>query len=378
MRIAIEYTPAVRQRAGVGRYTRSLVNALLPLAGPDDRFLLWYAGFGGPRYVEHAPTGAGELSMRRIPLSERWLTIGWQRIGAPIPLEWFTGPADVAHSPDFVAPPSRAPVIATVHDLSYLVAPQYSHPNLRHYLTTAVPRTLARAARIVAVSEATKRDLIHHYDLDEKRVVVIHNGVDRYFQPAAPAEQQRTLERFRIRQPYFLIVGTIEPRKNHLTLLEAAAIANARCLDLLLVVAGRPGWLSQPIVSAINEAASVGTVHYLGGVDDTVLPALYTGSVGVVYPSWYEGFGLPVIEAMASGTAVIASDRGALAEVAGDAAMLVPPDDPEAIAEAMIRLHDDATLRERLVNAGRRRSALFSWDSAAEAHLRLYREVGRR
>ncbi|HET7035492.1 MAG TPA: glycosyltransferase family 1 protein [Thermomicrobiaceae bacterium] len=369
MRVAIDYTAALRQRGGVGRYTRDLIDALLAEA-PSDEFLLWYAS----DCASDAPLAANVIP-RRLPLPSRWLTIGWQRLGLPVTLERLIGPIDLAHAPDFVAPPSRAPAIATIHDLSYLIAPEFAHPALRRYLEAAVPRTLARAARVLAVSETTRGDLIEHYGLDPDRVVAIPNGIDRRFRPPLPEEIENALRLFALRQPYFLIVGTIEPRKNHLALLRAFERVRQVYPEAALVIIGQPGWLAEPIVARIEAAAQRLPVRFLRFVDDRWLPALYAASTALVYPSWYEGFGLPVLEAMACGAAAIAGDRGALPELVGELALLVSPASDEAITQAMLSLLDDPARQRRLAAAGPAWAARFTWERAARSTLAVYREV---
>ncbi len=376
MRIALDYTPALRQQAGVGRFTRSLGTALIRQLDDDERLILWNTDSAVTRRrAAVRATGDQRVVRRRIPVPERWLTIAWHRLRLPVPVERFIGDVDLVHAPDFVAPPSHAPAIVTIHDLSYLVTPEFAYPNLRRYLSQAVPRTLARVNRIVAVSRTTANDLYQHYHIDPDRIAVIPNGVDSMFRPPDPDEARETIARLGVREPYFLIVGTIEPRKNHQALLRAFEHVHATNPGVSVVIAGTPGWLSEPIMDAIGQHAQRLPVQHLRNVDDAALPALYARSIALVYPSWYEGFGLPVVEAMACGTAVITSDRGATAEVAGDGALLVSPDDTGSIARAMAQVYGDPELRARLIERGIDRAKRFSWDAAASAYRRLYRDV---
>lgn len=376
MRIALDYTPALRQRAGVGRFTRSLGTALIRQLDDDERLILWNADPAVTRRQAPAIAGGNQRVVhRRIPLPERWLTIAWHRLRLPVPIERFVGDVDLVHAPDFVAPPSLAPAIVTIHDLSYLITPDYAYPNLRRYLSQAVPRTLARVSRIVAVSHTTARDLSEHYRIDPDRIAVIPNGVDQMFRPPEPDQARQTVEHLGVHEPYFLIVGTIEPRKNHEAVLRAFEHVHGANPGTSLVIVGSTGWLSEPIMDAIAQYAQRLPVQHLSNVDDSALPALYARSIALVYPSWYEGFGLPVIEAMACGTAVITSDRGATAEVAGDSALLVSPDDTAAIAGAMSQVRDDPVLRAGLIQRGLEWSKQFSWDSTASAYRLLYRDV---
>jgi glycosyltransferase involved in cell wall biosynthesis len=373
MRVALDYTAALTQQAGIGRYVRELAQALVLLLVDQDELVLWHGRLTRSchgQWPEDTPVREVEL-----PLPSVWVTRLWQRLRLPLPLEHFTGQLSVSHGPDFVIPPSRAPSVATIHDLSFLVAPQYAHPRLRAYLTAAVPRSLRRVSAVIAVSEQVRREVIEHYDLPAERVIAIPHGVTSGLAEPPEGQAQGTLARLGVREPYFLMVGTIEPRKNHLAALDAFALLASRHPDLSLVIAGRAGWLAEPIMRAIHEAGARLPVRYLGPVADADLPALYARSVALVYPSWYEGFGLPVLEAMACGTVVITSEGGAPAEVAGDAALAVPPDRPEALAEAMERIVNDSALRGRLAKEGRRRAASFSWERAARQHLELYRRL---
>lgn len=373
MRVAIDYTPAITQGAGVGRYTRSLVDALAARLDESDELVLWHAADAEP---EETHTWAMDrVSLRRVPLPERLLIGAWHRLRAPIRLERMIGSIDVVHGPDFVVPPTRAASVVTIHDLSYLVTPEHAHPDLRRYLMQAVPRALDRATGVVAVSQTTADDLTRHYDIPPERIAVIPNGVDPLFSPPTPEMIRRVHAQLEVRCPYFIIVGTIEPRKNHTTLLKAFARVHEAFPEASLLIVGRLGWLADPIVAEIDAAARDLPVRIFYQIDDRLLPGLYAGSTALVYPSWYEGFGLPVVEAMGSGAAVITSDHGALAEVAGDAALLAPAGDPDALAAMMCRVLEDDALRADLVRRGQERAAQFTWDAAADAHLAMYRRV---
>lgn len=375
MRIALDYTPALRQRAGIGRFTRSLGTALIKQLAEDERLILWNAGPATTPRKAAMATGHQRVVWRRIPIPDRWLTIAWHRLRLPVPVERFIGDVDLIHAPDFVAPPSRAPAIVTIHDLTYLITPEFAYPNLRRYLSHAVPRTLARVSQIVTDSRTTARDLSDHYRIDPDRIAVIPIGVDPIFRPPEPEDARQAVERLGVHEPYFVIVGTIEPRKNHEAVLQAFERVHAANPGVSLVIVGSPGWLSQPIMDAIGQHTRRLPVRHLRNVDDAALPALYARSIALVYPSWYEGFGLPVVEAMACGTAVIASNRGATAEVAGEGALLVSPDDTAGLARAMSQVRDEPVHRANLVRRGMEQSKQFSWEATARAYRRLYRDV---
>lgn len=375
MRIALDYTSAVHQRAGVGRYTRSLAAQIVSRLSDDDQVVLWYAS--SSRSPLSLPAGANpqRCSLRRVPISPRMAALGWQRLRFPLPIDRLIGKVDLHHEPDFVAPPTTAPMVTTIHDLSYLIVPEFAHPDLKNYLQRAVPRTLERARHVIAVSETTRRDIIERYRIEPERVTTIYNGVDAWFHPPDPSAVGRALQQFGLVRPYFLMVGTVEPRKNHLTALRAFSSLYERRRDVSLVIVGSPGWLSEPIVAEIEKSSKSMAVRYLRFVDDTWIPSLYAGSVALIAPSWYEGFGLPVLEAMACGAPVITSDRGALPEVVGEDAIVLPPGDVEGLANGMEQLLGDRERRDDLSRRGRRRASAFTWERTAKDHLALYHRV---
>jgi glycosyltransferase involved in cell wall biosynthesis len=376
VRIGLDITTGLTQSAGIGRYVRELVHALVPSLASGEELVLWHG-----RIARRAPflrPARPAVCEIELPLSPVWVTRLWQRLRVPVPLEHFTGRISVSHGPDFVAPPSRAPCIVTVHDLSFVVVPQHAHPRLRQYLATTLPHSLRRASAVIAVSEQVRQELIDHYRLPPDRVITISHGVTTALVPAPAVDTEEVLTRLGVHQPYFLMVGTIEPRKNHLGALEAFARLAAHYPEASLVVTGAPGWLSQPILRALSEAASRHRVRFLGHVSDADLAVLYTCCVALIYPSWYEGFGLPVLEAMALGAPVVTSNRGALAEIAGDAALTAAPGRPEELAAAMEHLLCDSVLRRQLAESGMRRAKAFSWERAARMHLDLYRSVSGR
>jgi glycosyltransferase involved in cell wall biosynthesis len=377
LRIALDFTPAVSQAAGVGRYTRDLVEAMLEVDHGANRWLLWYPkGADESNARRLIPVAARErVSLVEIPIRERWLNIAWHRLRLPARIERFTGPASVVHGTDFLVPPSRAASIATIHDLSFEIVPQFAHPKLRSYLSRAVPATLKRAAHVIAVSETTKRDIIDRYDVRPEKITVIHHGASAFDNARGAALAVAATVQFGLRPPYFLSVGTVEPRKNHFTLLKAFRRVRESHPECSLVIAGRAGWLADDILREIERAMRDSRVIHLQGVSDAALRGLYAGSVALVYPSWYEGFGLPVLEAMSAGVPVISSDAPALVEVAGDAALTAPAGDADQLAALMCQLLDEPSTRDLLIARGRVRAAGFSWQLAARQHLNLYRSV---
>ncbi|HKV85529.1 MAG TPA: glycosyltransferase family 1 protein, partial [Ktedonobacterales bacterium] len=331
MRIAIDYTPGITQRAGIGRYTRSIIQALADV-DHDDQFTLFSseratAAYGFPR--------AANMRGRVVGIGNRAATILWQRLNLPIPAELVMGRADVLHGPDYILPPAlRASRVVTIHDLAFLTNPECSVPALAAYLTHVVPRSLRRANLVIADSQRTADDLVERLNVPTEKIRVIHLGMDSVFTDARDADAERELrERLGLTQPFILAVGTIEPRKNYRNLIAAFAKATREPDGPpLLVIAGRKGWLYEGVFAAVDDFDVRERVRFLDFIADGDLPTLYRAATALAMPSIYEGFGIPVVEAMACGTPVICSDAGPLPEVAGDAALIVPVSDLDALA----------------------------------------------
>ena len=373
MRIGIDYTAAVRQGAGIGRYTRELIGGLLSLETVHQYTL--FAATGGLD-VEWSLASRADLRVRTIPLSDEWLSRLWHRARIPLPVELVTGRLDLFYSPDFVLPPTLpgTRTLLTVHDLSFLHYPDHFVPKLVRYLSGVVPRAVARADLVLADSEATRTDLIEMVGVDPKKVEVLYSGVAARFRPEPePGERERLQERYGLdpARPYVLAVGTVQPRKNYVRLIRAFAALQSD--EHQLVVAGGRGWLYQEV---LTEAETIGDrVRVLGFVDDADLPALFRGASLFAFPSLYEGFGLPVLEAMACGVPVVTSDVSSLPEVAGDAALLVDPADQSALTEGLRRGLEDDGLRRGMISRGVEQAARFTWERAARQLLTAFDTV---
>lgn len=381
MRIGIDYTAAAHQRAGIGRYTRGLVTALAELDA-DDEFVLFVAG-GGPSHAPHegqklnAPV-PDNFHIRNLPLSERIWTVIWHRVRLPLPVELFTGPVDVFHSPDYVLPHvRRAKAVVTIHDLSFLQCPEGSEPKLRRYLARAVPRAVSRADLVLADSDNTRNDIVELFGTSPDKVEVLYPGVEGSF---GPVRDEALLSRARavygLDTPFILTVGTLEPRKNHVLLLDAYAVLRERSdVQHKLVIAGAKGWLYEGVFRRVEELSLEEDVIFLGFVPDEDLPAVYSLAEVFVFPSLYEGFGLPPLEAMACGTPVVTSRSSSLPEVVGEAGLMVPLDDSSALADEIQRVLNDRGLRDSLAERGVSQAQKFTWRRAGTKLLTLYRRL---
>jgi len=370
-RIGIDYTAAVQQGAGIGRYTRGLIGALAAL-DRANRYVLFSAG------RDAAESWPSNFSRRTLPLTDRHLAILWQRLRLPVPIELFTGRVDIFHSPDFVLPPvAAARTVLTIHDLSFMRYPECSSPPLLEYLMRSVPRSVARADLLLADSESTRQDLMELLGVPGERVRVVYAGVEKRF---APVEDEAvigtTLQRYGIQRPYILGLGTLQPRKNFVRLIRAYdRLRRERSLPHQLVIGGGRGWLYEEIDTCIESLGLQEQVRLIGFVQDDDLPALYTAADVFAFPSLYEGFGIPILEAMACGTPVVTTTASSLPEVAGDAALMVSPTDEEALADALWRALDETALRNALRHRGFDQIQHFTWEAAAQQLLASYTEL---
>jgi len=377
MRIGIDYTAAVRQGAGIGRYTRQLVHALIDL-GTQNEYVLLVAGAGVSHSAVQDLDSRGNVRGVILPVSDHTLAVLWHRLRLPLWVELASGVLDVFHSPDFTLPPVRkAKTVVTVHDLSFMRVPQCSEPSLRSYLLQVVPASVHRADMVLADSECTKSDLCELLGVDPARVEVIYAGVEQRFRRVQDAHLLRAVrERYHLPSRFILGLGTLQPRKNFERLIEAYAHVRKKLGDeISLVIAGGRGWMYQGIFQRVEELGLQDMVCFPGYVADEDLPALYTLADLFVFPSLYEGFGLPPLEAMACETPVVTSNVSSLPEVVGDAALMVDPHDVRALAEAMQEFLSDRDLRIEMVRRGVVRAQRFSWSQAARKLLDVYRKM---
>ena len=359
---------ALQERTGTENYSLNLIRHLLALEN-DHRYRLY---FNRPPTAELFPMTA-DLELRVMPFPRLWthVRLSW---------EMARQPPDVLFVPAHVLPlvHPRSSVV-TVHDLGYLYYPG-AHPLLdRLYLDLSTRYNARAASRVIAVSQATKDDLVEHCGIEPDKITVVYSGCDETMQPV---EDEATIEkvkaRYGIRGDYVLYVGTLQPRKNLGRLLEAYAMVRKqtkRGERPCLVIAGRKGWLYDQITQHVERLGLESEVILPGYVPQDDLPTLLSGARLFVFPSLYEGFGLPVLEAMACGTPVLCSNVSSLPEVAGRAALLIDPLDVASMAEAMNRLLQDEGLRARLVERGLRQVRQFSWDRCARQTLVLIEDT---
>ncbi len=365
MLIGIDASRAVTaRRTGTETYSLYLIRELLAL-GAEHSFRLYFRRPPPPDLFKGA-----DLCV--IPFPRLWthLRLSWEMLRRP---------PDLLFVPAHVLPlvhPRRS--VVTIHDLGFLSHPEAHTRGQNLYLRWSTRHNARAAAHILADSEATRRDLVRHYRTPPEKITVVYPGRDESLAPVTdPAALAAVRRRYGLTGPYLLYVGTLHPRKNLLRLLRAFHRLRPAARNLQLVLAGKKGWLYDEIFAQVRDLGLGDRVLFPGYVPAEDLPALLGGATAFVYPSLYEGFGFPVLEAMACGTPVVCSNVSSLPEVAGDAALLVDPLDVEALASALARVVDDEGLRRELRARGFEQVRRFSWRRCAEQVLAVLEEVGR-
>lgn len=372
MRIAFNAQLLSYQRgyrsAGISHYIdRTLANLGPYLA--DDQLRV----FVGPEVPREAPALKGfQVSWSRVSTDRPVLRILWEQLVLPRELQRWR--ADLVHAPAHVAPlAAPCPSVVTFHDLSFFVLPGAFNRSNRAYLQLFSRLTARRARRFIAVSESTRQDLIRWLGVSPNSIAVVPNGVDPDFRPEP---DQRRIAEFRrthgLPDRFILYLGTLEPRKNLPALLRAYARARLQGLNAPLVLAGGPGWGVETILKEIEDLDLQKHVRLTGYVASDERALWYNAATLFAYPSLYEGFGLPVLEAMACGTPVVASNRSSLPEVVGDAGILIDPSDTAGLADALLDLLRDDERRSHLSDRGLVRARRFTWDAAARATRQVY------
>lgn len=374
--IVIDYTPAIRQQAGIGRIIRGQVQALLD-ARPAWDIRLFVVGT-----VTAEEQAAAPRPLHTTPMSERNMVRLWHRLNAPLPLvEHFTGgPLTLFHATDFVLSPSRAQhKVVTVHDLAFLFYPDAAMPSLHRYLNVVVPRSVKRADHVMADSTHTAQDLHEQWAIPLEQITVVQGAVDHeHFRPITDLDALTTVrQRYGISdRPFLLGLSTLQPRKNFKRLIQAFATARRETsLPHRLVIGGGKGWQYDEIFAEVQRLSLKEDVLFPGYIADADLPALYSAAEFFAYPSLYEGFGLPIIEALACGTPVLTADNSCLPEAGGPGAHYVDAEDTESIAAGIIQMAEDAEYRQQLRTEGRIHAQQFTWQRSAAQLLSAYERL---
>lgn len=353
-------------RTGTEQYSLSLLRALMAMETPH----LWRLYAPGPPPDDLLP----------LPPRWQWQVILFPRLWTHLRLSW----AMARHRPDVLFVPAhvvpivhpRATVV-TIHDLGYLHVPSAHTTSARRYLDWSTRWSVRAARRVIAVSRATRDDLVTTLGVPAEKITVVHHGGHPVAAPLSADVVRAALERLGITGPYVLFLGTVQPRKNLQRLIGAFRHVVDAGLPQRLVIAGRVGWLAEPIRAAVAACGLTDRVHFAGYVADGDVPALYAGADAFALPSLYEGFGMPALEALAYGVPVVAANTTSLPEVIGEAGLLVDPLDEGALGAALVRALTDGALRARLALAGPEQAARFSWERCARETLAVLEGAAR-
>ncbi len=377
MRIAFDLSPAVHHHAGVGRYAQELLTALLGENGAHEYCTFYYDPRGDAR---------SDPPLDRLPAqvirsgAKPWRMSVLLAYGTGATMDRWLPPAEVLHATDHLLPPvHRARTVFTIYDLTTQLYPEYHSALNRWYSALMLPRFLRRADAVIAISESTQRDIVQRLNVPPEKIRVIYAGVHPRFQPdLEPSRVAAVRAKYQLPERMMLYLGTVEPRKNLEMLVEAYhALLQHTPAAPTLVIAGRKGWMYQPVFDRVRALGLDTRVHFTGWVDDADMPALLNAAEVFVYPSLYEGFGLPPLEAMACGVPVLCSNTSSLPEVVGDAGLLLDPRDAGAWTHALARVLDDEHVRAELRARGLAQASKFSWSQAARQTVQVYDQLKR-
>ncbi len=356
---------------GTELYSRYLIEALIDQTNPDYSFRLYY---NQPPQEFRNQNSSRSVSLRGHFAEDR--IIPFPRLWTHARLSWemLLHPPDLLFVPAHVIPiihPRRS--IVTVHDLGYLHFPEAHPPRQRWYLDRSTRWNVQSASHVIADSSATKRDLIDRYHAEADRISVAYPGLDPSIKHVEDrAEIDRAKAKYNIDGDYLLYLGTLQPRKNLARLIEAYASSR---LDPRLVLAGKTGWYADPLFKQVADHSLSARVLFPGYIEEADKSALLSGATAFVFPSLYEGFGFPVLEAMLCGVPVLCSNTSALPEVAGDAALMIDPLSADSIADGLTRIISDQVLRQNLIDAGYVQAKKFSWQACADVVLKVIHQV---
>jgi len=373
MLIAIDASRAINETAGIGRYTRNLVKKMIEIDQKNQYLLIfsfWRPSPQKEKLIKTFGQSNVKIKILKIPGGLKEKVWQWR-------LPWyekFLAGADVFFAPSFfeVNFGLKIPQVATIHDLSTFIFPAHRGKNISQRLSRRAQAAVKIAQKIICVSASTAQDAVRYLNVNPRKIKVIYPGITDF--PSAVKNLPSSLQS----KSYILFVGTLEPRKNLVGLFKAYALLPPYLQEKFpLVIVGAEGWNTGETFAVFRALKLAHKVKFLGYVADAVLAKLYQEAAVFVYPSLYEGFGLPVLEALSFGTPVVTANISSLPEVAGKAALLVDPNDPQSIANGLQRLLEHQEEREKLAILGPQQAAKFSWEKSSRQTLKVLEEVGR-
>lgn len=374
MKIGFDISAQSLLRSGVGQYQFNLLQALLKL-DKENFYNLYGFNFRNRKRFNRIHFPSDNYKMHILPIPQRLITAWWLMADFPS-LERVVGDCDIYQVSEICIPPVRyARTVAFIHDLTTILYPQH-HVKSNIFLHSRRFKNIHKVDAVLTNSEYTKRDIVNYLKVRPDKVFVTYLGASERFKPMQTSEIEEALKIFNLKTPYILFTGTLEPRKNIKTLIRAFnSLKSKYSIPHRLVITGQRGWLYHDALKEIDSSPFRAHITELGYISDNDLPAIMNGADVFAYPSFYEGFGLPVLEAMKCGTPVITSNVSSLPEVGGDACVYVSPEDPDELAKRIFEVISDKILRKSLSEKGTARANMFSWEKCAEETLRVYKEV---
>ena len=388
MRIGFDATALPDRPVGAGNYIVYLVRAL---AAEIQKGLEW-ADLELVIFVQRSRaaslgvTSSGKVKLVLVKDMPAPLRLAWEQLVFPQLLQ--ENGIDLLHSPHYTLPFGfRSPVVVTFHDMTFFLYPELHTIFKRIFFRFIIPRSAREAHAVIAVSESTHQDILRLLGVRPEKVHTIHLGIPPEFRPlaAAAGQERQSLsgqpwlasirKKYGLPGRFILCVGLVEPRKNLLSVIRAFQAVSKQEPSCHLVVVGRPGWQVKPVYRLVNELGLSPLVHFTGYVPAQDLPAIYNLAELLVYPSLYEGFGLPVLEAMACGLPVITSNVASMPEIVADSGVLLPPREDGLLAQAVLELLGNNETRQRFSEQGRQRASDFTWQRAAQSTLQVYRYI---
>jgi len=377
MKIGFDISAQSLPRSGVGHYQINLLNALLKI-DHENFYNLYAFNFRNRQRFKEIKFPSDNYKVKVVPIPQRLITLWWFMADFP-PLEKVAGKCDIYQVSEIcIQPVKKAKRVAFVHDLTTILFPEH-HVKSNVFLHKMRFKNIHKVDAILTNSEYTRRDIINHLHIKPDKVFVTYLGADERFKPATDSEIGAVISKYSLKQPYILFVGTLEPRKNVKMLIQAFnVLKQQKKIPHKLVLAGQKGWDYEEIFQAIEGSRFKSEIQYIGYIPDDELPALLTGSEVFVYPSLYEGFGLPVLEAMQCGAPVITSNVSSMPEIGGNACVYFNPNAPDELIDKIFTVLNSNELRKTLSEKGINRAKFFSWEKCAEETLKVYETIAGR
>lgn len=376
MKIGLEIQPILKNKTGVGWYTQNIIENL-----QNDNLLFEGYGFN---FLNRNNIMESLLNIQFDTKINKLMPYGvYRRLWDMIPVSYnkiFNSKADIYHFFNYIVPPKiEGKVIVTVYDMVYKLFPETMTRKNYNRLDKELTRSISRADKVITISENSKKEILQYFDINEQKIDIIYPGIDNeiYTRKYNINDEKKVKQKYNLPENYILYLGTLEPRKNIIRIIDAYYELNNKIKDIKLVLAGSKGWMYDDIFKKIKDYGLEDKVIITGYIDEEDKPLLYKMSNAFVFPSLYEGFGMPVLEAMASGVPVITSNTSSLPEVVGDAGFLTDLYNTKELADAIIEVLENEELRAKMIDKGLKQSQKFSWKKSAKKLIEIYKEVGR-